>query len=512
MFTRLFSRAKPEETFWKFIEEARRSSGKISEVSSHWEGCLAAATESDLVGFQTGLAQEFERAFQPRLWAAAHLVSSGGTRFQVQSLVFWLMLQGRERFEQVLAEPALLESFDPNETLPQAEFKDVALRAAKLGQHRELELPPLKTHALLGTMFADGRFAALEAAQERAAELFPGLAKKFWNAEAAEARSRQSRGRFQEAVKQQAEQGQGFACRSMGAIYYEGRQVEQDLEKAAHYFCRGAENGDPGCQYMYGCLLLRGEGVAVNRPEAALWLECAAKQGDRDAQFELGLLNLHGKGVPEERSQALEWLRRAAEAGVVAAQATLGDLYAQGKKMERDDGAAFRWYELAAGNGHRGAMFMTGMFCLAGRGTPQDDQAAVRWLEQAAAQGHPKALCQLGICHARGRGVPQNYARAKEYYEQAAQHNVGMAVNNLADLHENGHGVPMDLALAARLYHRAAELGSIVAKRSLGDFYERGLGVETDRTKAIWFYQQAADAGDQESIQHLARLKAVTPE
>jgi TPR repeat protein len=90
---------------------------------------------------------------------------------------------------------------------------------------------------------ADRKFEALKEAQQQAPDRFLELAAKFWDAAAAAERKTEHRAKLMDHMAAKAEEGDAYTCQSLGALHYEGRQVERSYEKAASYFRKGAEAG-----------------------------------------------------------------------------------------------------------------------------------------------------------------------------------------------------------------------------------------------------------------------------
>lgn len=71
-----------------------------------------------------------------------------------------------------------------------------------------------------------------------------------------------------------------------GAMYRDGKGVEQDKDKAAALFRKAAEHGIQGAQYSLRLSYLNGRGVAIDYAEEYFWFSLAAKaQGKDHAQL-----------------------------------------------------------------------------------------------------------------------------------------------------------------------------------------------------------------------------------
>ncbi len=76
-------------------------------------------------------------------------------------------------------------------------------------------------------------------------------------------------------------------------------------------------------QYNLGIMYGKGLGVPVDMNEAAKWLRKAAEQGNADAQYSLGAIYANGEGFTRNRAEAEKWLRMSATQGHVGAQKAL---------------------------------------------------------------------------------------------------------------------------------------------------------------------------------------------
>jgi TPR repeat protein len=68
---------------------------------------------------------------------------------------------------------------------------------------------------------------------------------------------------------------------------------------------------------------------------AAGWYRKAAEQGDAAAQYTLGLAYAAGMGVTEDRATALAWLNKSAAQGFQPARDALAKLAPEAKEKKR---------------------------------------------------------------------------------------------------------------------------------------------------------------------------------
>jgi len=105
-----------------------------------------------------------------------------------------------------------------------------------------------------------------------------------------------------------------------------------------------AERGDPEAQLNLGLMYEMGWGPARNLDAAAAWYRKAAEQGNHFAQDSLGSLLSRS----EQYEEAMQWFLKAAEQGNASAQNNLGYMHSQGRGVPRDPVRAYMWYAIAA--------------------------------------------------------------------------------------------------------------------------------------------------------------------
>lgn len=106
--------------------------------------------------------------------------------------------------------------------------------------------------------------------------------------------------------RQAAALGHADAAFRLGALYEEGRGVEQDHERAVHWYRRAAQNGNESARFNLGHMYAKGQGVEKNAATAARWYEKAARDGNVYAQYALGMLLFQG-GADLKRDLEAAW-------------------------------------------------------------------------------------------------------------------------------------------------------------------------------------------------------------
>lgn len=138
-------------------------------------------------------------------------------------------------------------------------------------------------------------------------------------------------GQFEAAAQQLAplaEGGNPVAQERLAIMYFYGRGVPEDEEKALQWARRSADQGNLDAMYFIGNMYVFGDKLpkAVQDPdqEAARWYFEAARKGHAEAEYGLGLLFLAGKGVVQDQEEAMRWIRSAADHGHPGARSFLG--------------------------------------------------------------------------------------------------------------------------------------------------------------------------------------------
>ena len=81
-----------------------------------------------------------------------------------------------------------------------------------------------------------------------------------------------------------------------------------------------AEQGNARAQFMVGAMYFRGWGVTEDLEAGLEWIRKAADQGFVEAQSDLGIAYLNGRGTKRDYAQAMKWFIKAADQGDSAAQ------------------------------------------------------------------------------------------------------------------------------------------------------------------------------------------------
>lgn len=232
------------------------------------------------------------------------------------------------------------------------------------------------------------------------------------------------RGYFLTAVREaeariRANPRDGAAATLLGALYEQGLGPHLDLAKAAEWYRRGAEAGDPAATFALAMMLLQGRGVDQNVAEGRKLLEKAAAASYPQACYNLALLRLN-EGDPKSDEAAVALLRQAARQELPEAQYLLATLYRQGRGVIADDIRATALLRRAGANGLLAAEIEYAIALFNGNGVHKDEKGAARLFLKAALLGNALAQNRLARLLAVGRGVERNLVEAAGWHLVAA--------------------------------------------------------------------------------------------
>jgi len=328
-----------------------------------------------------------------------------------------------------------------------------------------------------------------------------------------------------EELRPLAEEGLATAQYILGAMYADGKGVQQDNVEALKWLKLAAGQGHKVAARAVQIVAARKgpafspgfrKGVdAYKRQDyaaAAKIFKKFGRQGDVNAQTLLCSMNMSENQGGRDYKVAFKWCKLAAEQGMAGAQSFLGTLFDQGNGVAQDYKAAFKWYKLAAQQGYVFAQNDLGRMYAEGKGVAQDYKAAFKWHMLAAKQGNAWAQFSLSRSYALGHGIPQDDQKAFMWEKRAAEQGEIRAQVSLSIRYNNGTGVPMDDRASFKWIKLAAEQEAPVAQFQLGVKYGLGKGVERNDAAAEMWFRRAANKGYKEAyiaLDVLARDKAM---
>lgn len=275
-----------------------------------------------------------------------------------------------------------------------------------------------------------------------------------------------------------------------------------------------AEQGEALSQYKLGLLYYNGSDIQKDLEQAELWMNKAAGGGSSDAQLFLGYSFEFGDFGKTDSEQAFFWYKTAAESKNVEAMVCVGNCYMTGTGTQIDTKKAVEAFQNAAlhnnpiAQAHMGDFFYFGQY-----GMPQNYQTAFEWYEKSASQGDAEAQFKLGCCYQEGLGTEKNEEKAVEFYFLSAQQGFVDAQFNLANCYLEGNGTEQSEKNAFDWYLRAAEQGHVASQFNVGLYsYHGGIGIEQNYFESEKWYKIAAENGSAKAAFELGRLYLNPPE
>jgi hypothetical protein len=234
-----------------------------------------------------------------------------------------------------------------------------------------------------------------------------------------------------ENFEQAASQGDVYSQFRLGQLYYEGKGVEKNDEKAAQWLLKAAQQDHSEAQYILATMYEKGAGVEQNDKEAFKWFSKAACQGHERAfvMLDSGKWSAYmpvrvevneplpcqsrkedvrpDEALPEEtetpqapQGQVEPDLEQKyllkAEQGDVDAQYNLGIMYYHGEGVSKDLEKALHWFHVAAEQDDADAQYNLGLMYGKGEAVKKDHRQSVQWFQKASDQGHAGAKEILG--------------------------------------------------------------------------------------------------------------------
>ncbi len=244
----------------------------------------------------------------------------------------------------------------------------------------------------------------------------------------------------------------------LGAAYFAGRGVAQDEKRAAYWYEKAANSGDPSAQMQIGYFYQAGIGVTRDPAKAMRWFERAAAAGVTSAKVNLGIAYLLGDGVRKDTGLAQDLFRQAFGQGNGLAACHLGEMYSQGIGVERDPAAAEHWYEAGAKLHDPRAEFQLASVLWRRQKDANEVKRAVKLLHESAAAGLVVAKHQLGIVLVKHPELASSPQEAHALLKDSAEAGEWRSSVALGLLSRDGMvGMPVD-ARAAYYHYRVAAL------------------------------------------------------
>ncbi|MCA0370301.1 MAG: sel1 repeat family protein [Proteobacteria bacterium] len=200
-------------------------------------------------------------------------------------------------------------------------------------------------------------------------------------------------------IKAKAHQGDPFAQRTMGSLYFYTELVEDDPKAGVAWYDKAAKQGHARAQLSLALRYMGGSHMEEDTSQAMKWLNMASDAGLPEAQSALSTCYSEGRNVPKDMQKALHLLKAAANGGDTLSQIALAGLYlgivSDGWSEPLDNKEGEYWLDKAQRAGDTNAMFMYGTLLIAEEHLHRDIVAGMLMLKQAASLGNEGAIMAL---------------------------------------------------------------------------------------------------------------------
>jgi hypothetical protein len=180
------------------------------------------------------------------------------------------------------------------------------------------------------------------------------------------------------ALQAKSQEGDPAAEVDLSYVYYLGKYIPQDYQKAYDWSLESAIQGNIPAERNIATFYEKGSAVHSNQPRAFAWFLKAARQGDPAAERAVGVRLQFGVGTARNARAAVDWYRKAAVQGETEAQARLGDclLHGIGGETNLEQGFA---YMMEASSNNLFARYIVGKCYADGLYVSRDPVRAYAW-------------------------------------------------------------------------------------------------------------------------------------
>ncbi|KAK8898231.1 hypothetical protein M9Y10_000509 [Tritrichomonas musculus] len=278
-----------------------------------------------------------------------------------------------------------------------------------------------------------------------------------------------------------------------GCVYYEGKYIQQDVNKAIYYLSQAAKKNHSEANYILGNIYYSNELVERDIDKAIHNYSQAAIMNNSKAQYWLGYIYYKCQYVKLDINKFMKYFTLSAGQNNLEAQMMLFHLYFKGIYVKRDMQKAIHYLTLSANQNFLDSLYKLGVIYGTGKLIEKDIKKAIYYYNLAAKQNHQESLYNLGIIYYNGEDVQIDVDRAIYYFTQSSDQNHLPSQEALGLIYSNELNRKYDFDKAFYYYSLAAKQNSKEAQYFLGTIYMLGKDVPRDDEKAIYYLTLAAD-------------------
>ena len=296
-----------------------------------------------------------------------------------------------------------------------------------------------------------------------------------------------------EEIKRIAEKGNSKAEYFLTGLYFAGKHIGQDYQKAFDLLNDAESKGESLAGMAKALFYLNGIIVDQDLAEAERRLDTALHIPE--------VMCMKGLVCSElgRMDEAVKWFRKSAEGNDQEGLLYIGYSYLNGDgDCPVDTVQAFECFSKSAALGNVEAENMLGVCYLNGQGTEPDEEQALYWFQEAVKHNDPNAQSNLAHAYKEGLlGLKADPEKAFELYKKAAEQDNVDAMFEVAEYYNASY---LTAQKSVEWYQKAADAGHGEAMFELAQKYENGSNVEKDSAKAKEYYKKAAEVGCERAI------------
>jgi len=224
-------------------------------------------------------------------------------------------------------------------------------------------------------------------------------------------------------LKAQSDEGNSDAKFYLGTLYYSGKNVDQNFDKAISLFQEASDGGNVSATFNLGIIYAKGRGVDVDEKKAFSYYKKAAFGGLPQAQYNYALWLREGRTVEANPVEAIEWFKVSANKNFDRSLIELAKGYESGIAGRRDYREAVKLYRRARASEikrdnspYLQATYHLGRLYLKGLGVSPDSKKGLKFIREAANGNVNAALIEMGRIYEEGRYVIKDLNFALDYF------------------------------------------------------------------------------------------------
>jgi len=297
-----------------------------------------------------------------------------------------------------------------------------------------------------------------------------------------------------EIVLSLANAGVAESQNTLGCMYRDGKNVEQDNEKALFWLRKSSDSGNLEAQVNLGDMLLKGIGIHADPEESLKLFTNAANRGNLDARNRVAMLSGNSLNDPIQR-ELREQLHHLAVKGGAKAKLNYANLLMKYIFSFDDKKEAFRWFKDAADLGNADAQYRVALMYRDGFGVEKNNSESLKYFEFSGNNGNLRAMQYLGDAYLNGI-IDFDEKKSFWWHLKAAERGNPTSQYQIAVMYRDGNGVEKDDRLSESWFKSCVYSGLVGFASILSDAYSKGMQVLKDDEIAYKWHLFSAESGN----------------